>query len=171
MYFAFAFRLLGISSFHLEVKASTYHLAMPRRCVAADCNHQDSQLFNWPEQASLVKQWDSFVKTKRDKWKQKKIQFCVGSILKMNVSVTFRSSTPDLLKGKPEFTIAIFQIMMNQVVKSIIDNIMPFYRQSLTRHNFHFSINFNRNIFTYGFSSDILNLFCLTSLTVIVACG
>ena len=64
--------VLGTSSFHLELKASTYRLAMPRRCVAADCNHQDSQLFNWPEQASLVKQWNSFVKTKRDKWKQTK---------------------------------------------------------------------------------------------------
>ena len=86
----------------------------------------------------------------------------------MNVSVTFRSSTPDLLKGKLEFMIAILQIMMHhQAVKSIIDNIMPFYRQ-LTRHNFHFSINFNRNVFTYAFSSDILNL---TSLTMVVACS
>ena len=40
--------------------------------MAAHCNHQDSHLFHWPEEASMVKQWNAFVHTKRDKWKQTK---------------------------------------------------------------------------------------------------
>ena len=43
---------------------------MPRRCVATDCNHKDNNLFFWPDDPALIKQWNAFVKTKRAKWKK-----------------------------------------------------------------------------------------------------
>ena len=41
---------------------------MPSRCVAAECDHKDNQLYVWPSDKNIARAWTKFVQLKRDKW-------------------------------------------------------------------------------------------------------
>ena len=42
---------------------------MPRRCVYYNCSTRDNNLYLWPSDPVIRRQWTAFVTRKRDKWR------------------------------------------------------------------------------------------------------